>query len=41
MLHWETLKHVTEIRSFLRLAGYYHRFIEGFSKLAMPLNQLT
>jgi len=38
---WETLKSVTEIRSFLGLAGYYRRFIEGFSKLALPLTQLT
>ena len=26
-----------EIRSFLRLVGYYRRFIEGFSKLAKPM----
>ncbi|RHN78855.1 putative nucleotidyltransferase, Ribonuclease H [Medicago truncatula] len=38
---WETPKSVTEIRSFLGLAGYYRRFIEGFSKLALPLTQLT
>jgi len=38
---WETPKSVTEIRSFLDLAGYYRRFIEGFSKLALPLTQLT
>ena len=30
---WETPKSVTEVRSFLGLAGYYRRFIEGFSKL--------
>ncbi|CAA0841697.1 Uncharacterized mitochondrial protein AtMg00860, partial [Striga hermonthica] len=28
-------------RSFLCLAGYYRRFIEGFSKIALPLSQLT
>ena len=39
--HWETPKSVTEIRSFLGLACYYRRFIEGFSKLALPLTQLT
>jgi hypothetical protein len=34
---WETPKLVTEIKSFLGLAGYYRRFIERFSKLALPL----
>jgi len=38
---WETPKSVTEVKSFLGLAGYYRRFIEGFSKLALPLTQLT
>ncbi|MCI53751.1 retrotransposon protein, partial [Trifolium medium] len=38
---WGTLESVTEIRSFLGLAGYYRRFIEGFSKIALPLTQLT
>jgi len=38
---WEIPKSVTEVRSFLGLAGYYCRFIEGFSKLALPLTQLT
>jgi hypothetical protein len=28
---------VGQIRSFLGLAGYYRRFIEGFSKLAKPM----
>ena len=38
---WNRPKTVTEIRSFLGLAGYYRKFVEGFSKLAMPLTQLT
>ena len=41
MLRWESPKSVFEIRSFLGLAGYYRRFIEGFSKLALPLTKLT
>jgi ribonuclease HI len=31
---------VGEIHSFLGLAGYYRRFIEGFSKLAKPMTSL-
>jgi hypothetical protein len=40
-LKWERPTSVTEIRSFLGLAGYYRRFIEGFSLIATPLTQLT
>jgi hypothetical protein len=32
---------VHEIRSFLGLAGYYRRFVEGFSNLSGPLTTLT
>lgn len=41
ILKWERPTSVTEIRSFLGLAGYYRRFIEGFSLIATPLTQLT
>jgi hypothetical protein len=41
VLQWETPKSVFEIISSLGLTGYYWRFIEGFSKLALPLTQLT
>ncbi|GJS62251.1 putative reverse transcriptase domain-containing protein [Tanacetum coccineum] len=30
-----------EIRQFLGLAGYYRRFLEGFSKIAKPVTKLT
>lgn len=41
VLQWEAPKTATEIRSFLRLPGYYKIFIEGFPKLVLPLTQLT
>ncbi|KAI3736778.1 hypothetical protein L2E82_26765 [Cichorium intybus] len=41
VMNWEKPKNPTEIRSFLGLAGYYRRFIEGFSKIACSLTSLT
>ncbi|XP_060960833.1 uncharacterized mitochondrial protein AtMg00860-like [Cannabis sativa] len=38
---WPRPKTVTEVRSFLGLAGYYNRFVEGFSKISTPLTELT
>nr|GEW85594.1 putative reverse transcriptase domain-containing protein [Tanacetum cinerariifolium]GEX17029.1 putative reverse transcriptase domain-containing protein [Tanacetum cinerariifolium] len=37
---WESPKTPTKIRQFLGLAGYYLRFIEGFSKIARPMTKL-
>ena len=39
--NWKAPKSVTEVRSFLGLAGYYRRFVEGFARLAAPLTALT
>nr|GFB64888.1 putative reverse transcriptase domain-containing protein [Tanacetum cinerariifolium] len=39
--YWASPKSPTEIRQFLGLAGYYRRFIEGFSKIAKPMTKLT
>nr|GFA92635.1 putative reverse transcriptase domain-containing protein [Tanacetum cinerariifolium] len=38
---WVAPKSSTEIRQFLGLAGYYRRFIEGFSKIVKPMTKLT
>nr|KYP44779.1 Retrovirus-related Pol polyprotein from transposon 17.6 [Cajanus cajan] len=37
VLQWERPRTVTDIQSFVGLAGYYRRFIEGFSKIVAPL----
>jgi hypothetical protein len=40
VLSWNTPQNDLDIRSFLGLAGYYRRFIEGFSKISMLLIEL-
>jgi hypothetical protein len=40
VLSWNAPMSVGDIQSFLGLAGYYRRFIEGFSKISKPMTEL-
>jgi hypothetical protein len=40
VLSWNVPQNVSDIQSFLGLAGYYRRFIEGFSRITKPMNEL-
>ena len=40
ILEWQVPRSVTEIRSFLRLARYYRRFVKDFSVIVKPLTTL-
>jgi hypothetical protein len=39
VLSWNVPTSVSDIRRFLRLAGYYQRFIERFSKISKPMTE--
>ena len=41
VVNWRPPKNVSEVRSFLGLAGYYRKFVEGFSRIAAPVTKLT
>ena len=38
---WPRPSTISEVQSFIGLAGYYMRFVEGFSCISSPLTQLT
>ena len=40
IMNWKPPRNVTEVRSFLVLAGYYRRFVQGFSVIASSLTRL-
>jgi hypothetical protein len=40
IMEWHTLKDVSDIRFFMGLAGYYRRFIKGFSKISCLITAL-
>src|SRR3954463_547935 len=37
---WQAPTTQTQVRAFLGLAGYYRKFVEGFSSIARPMTQL-
>ena len=40
VMEWLVPKNAHEVRRFMGLAGYYQRFVEGFSKIEKPITTL-
>jgi hypothetical protein len=40
IMQWTTPTNVPEVHIFMGLSGYYRRFVESFSKIAIPITKL-
>jgi hypothetical protein len=40
IMEWSAPTNVQQVHSFMGLAGYHQRFVEGFSKIANPITEL-
>ena len=40
VVEWNLPRNVTEVHSFLGLAGYYKRFVKGFSMIAASMTRM-
>jgi len=40
VLDWPTPRNITDVRGFVNFAGFYHRYIDKFAKMCLPLTDL-
>ena len=41
VLEWQTPRSLRDVECFLGFANFYHKFIQDYSKIILPLTQLT
>jgi hypothetical protein len=41
IMEWPASMNFPEVSNFMGLAGYYQRFVKGFSKIANPIMKLS